>query len=174
MNTTTEDSRVRSIESQLFRYGSVLSAVLALGSLLYLRDLSAGFSRTPRIFPSVVIHVGIIAAIGLVVKEVIVHFVKPGLLASTDDDVLKHLTGATSVFTLPVRVKRLTIMGLWTALFFALGTLNVLLAVVICYAGAAYSLGIRDWKTLALSSVTLFAFVYVVFGLLIRIPLRLF
>lgn len=171
---TTDDPQSRSIESQLFRYGSVISAVLGLGILLYLRELSAAFSRTPRIFPSVVIHIGIVAAVGLVVKEVSTRLVKPDLLAATDDEVMEHLTGSTSTFTLSVRIKRLTIMGLWTALFFVLGTVNVLLAVVICYAGAAYSLGIRDRKTLILSTAALFTFAYVVFGLLIRIPLQLF
>lgn len=171
---TTDNLQSWSIESQLFRYGSVLSAVLTLGGLLYLRELSGAFGRTPRIFPSVVIHIGIVAALGLVVKEVSTRLVKPNLLTATDDEVMRHLTGSVSAFTLPVRVKRLAIMGLWTFLFFTLGTVNVLLAVIPCYAGAAYSLGVRDRKTLVLSTSALFAFVYVVFGLLIRVPLRLF
>ncbi|QCC48460.1 hypothetical protein DV707_12735 [Halobellus limi] len=174
MSSITGETRSQSVESQLFRYGSVLSAALALGVLLYLRELSTAFSRTPRIFPSVVIHIGIVAAVGLVVKEVITRLVKPDLLASTDDEVMRHLIGSASAFPLPVRVKRLVMMGLWTAVFFAFGTFNVLLAVVFCYVGAAYSLGVRDPKRLGLSTVTLFAFVYVVFGILIRIPLRLF
>ncbi|WP_144902123.1 hypothetical protein [Halobellus captivus] len=174
MSTTTDKRRSEAVESRLFRYGSVVSAIVSLGVLLYLRELSMAFSRTPRIFPSVVIHIGIVAAAGLVIKEVSTRLLKPDLLASTDDEVMKHLTGAASSFTLPERIKRLAMMGLWTAVFFALGSFNILLAVIPCYIGAAYSLGVRDRKTLLLSTVTLFAFVYVVFGILIRIPLRLF
>lgn len=172
--TTESTSENESIEERLFRVGSVLSAVLALAAFVYLYTVAETFSRTPRIFPMVVIQLGLVAAVALVVKEVVVRFVKPDLFDEGDDAVMEHLTGAGSLYALPDRVKRLGIVGAWTVVFFLVATVNVLAALVVSYVGAAYSLGIRDKRTLAASTITLFLFVYVVFVLLIRMPLDLF
>lgn len=163
-----------SVEHRLFKYGSFLSAVLALASFVYLYDVASGFSQTPRIFPMVVIQIGLVAAAALVIKEAISRFLKPDLFGAADDRILEHLTGSGSIYALPDRVKRLGIVGVWTVCFFLIATVNVLVALVVSYAGAAYSLGIRDKKTLVTSTAALFLFVYVVFVLLIRMPLDLF
>lgn len=172
--TTESNSDGEPIEERLFRYGSSLSAVLALVAFAYLYTVAQTFSRTPRIFPTVVITLGLVAAVALFVKEVVVRFVKPDLFTGGDDAVMEHLTGAESLFELPERLQRLGIIGAWTTVFFLVATVNVLAALIVSYVGAAYSLGIRDKKTLAASTLTLFLFVYVVFVLLIRMPLDLF
>lgn len=162
------------LEERLFRYGSVLSALLAFAAFIHLYTVASEFSKTPRIFPMVVILVGLVSAAALLIKEVIVRFLKPDLLTATDDAVMEHLSGAGSIYALPDRLKRLAIAGAWTAVFFLIATVNVLVALIVSYLGAAYSLGIRDKKTLAVSTATLFLFVFIVFVLLIRMPLDLF
>jgi len=95
------------IEAFLRDAGSILSAVAALAALVYMHGLATEFSETPRLFPLVTIRVGIPLAAALVVKEVLTRVWKPDLLAGADDEVMKHLIGEDSQFTLRKRAERL-------------------------------------------------------------------
>lgn len=162
------------IERRIIDIGSVASALFLLGALVYLHSLAMEFGDTPRIFPLIVIRAGIVIAALLVFKEVVTRFVKPDLFEPEDDEVTKHLTGERSQFSIPVRAKRLSVVALLVIGFFTVATVNVLLAIAVCYPATLYLLGTRDSKQIVVSSLLLLVFVYLVFVLFIQMPLDLF
>lgn len=172
-------SRIRKLdetelERRIIDVSSVASALFLFATLVYLHTLAVDFGETPRIFPLIIVRAGIVIAALLVFKEVITRFVKPGLFEADDDEVIKHLTGEKSQFPIPVRVKRLLVIGLLLVAFFGIATVNVLLSIAICYPATLYLLGLTDIRRITVGSVVLLAFVYLVFVLFIQMPLDLF
>ncbi|MGQ4556144.1 hypothetical protein [Halobellus sp. GM3] len=108
------------------------------------------------------------------IKEVVTTFYRPDLFGDVDDKVTEHLKGAESRFSVGERAKRLAITGVVTVGFFAIATLNVLAAVVVIYPAAVYALGVRDRRAIATSTALLVGFVYLVFVVIIEMPLDLF
>ena len=162
------------IEAFLVDAGSILSAVAALAGLVYMHGMATGFSQTPRLFPLVVIRAGIALAAALVLKELIVRVWKPDLIATSDDEVMKHLVGADSQFTIKKRIERLAALGAGTVLFFIVASLNLLLGIVVAYPFLLYALGVRDPKTVVGSTLLLFGFVYLIFVQIIGLPVDVF
>jgi len=160
-------------EDRIISVGSVLSAVVALGALLYLYTLAVDFGDTPSIFPVIVIRIGIAIAALLVLKELITQFVKPGIF-ERDDESKKHLTGEKSQFSASTRLSRLVIIGATIVAFFVLSNVNVLVAILVCYPASVYLLGVRDIKQILLGTAVVLTFVYLVFIVLIQMPLDLF
>lgn len=162
------------IETRILDIGSLVSAVVVFVTLLYLYTLTSEFGDTPGIFPATIISVGILVSATLVVKELVTRFIYPGVFTERQDEVTKHLTGSKSQFPVRTRVTRLASIGVVVVSFFVLATVNVLLALAICYPASIYLLGMKDRKTILLSTAALLAFVYVVFVLLVQMPLDLF
>jgi hypothetical protein len=162
------------IEAFLVDAGSILSAIAALAALVYMHEIATGFSETPRLFPLVILRVGIPLAAALVLKELLTRVWKPDLLADADDEVMKHLVGADSQFTIRKRLERLAALGAGTVLFFVVASLNLLLGLLVSYPFLLYALGIRDPKTVAGSTLLLFGFVYLIFVQIIGLPVDIF
>jgi len=161
-------------EAFLVDAGSIFSAIAALAALVYMHGIAMEFSETPRLFPLVIIRVGIPLAAALVVKELLTRLWKPDLLAGADDEVMKHLVGGDSQFTITKRVERLATLGAGTVLFFLVASLNLLLGIVVSYPFLLYALGVRDPKTLVTSTLLLFGFVYLIFVQIIGLPVGIF
>jgi len=162
------------IEAFLVDAGSILSAVAALAALVYMHEIAVGFSETPRLFPLAIIRLAIPLAAALVVKELLTRIWKPDLLAGADDEVMKHLVGGDSQFTIRKRAERLAVLGAGTVLFFLVASLHLLLGIVVSYPFLLYALGVRDPKTVVGSTLLLFGFVYLIFVLVIDLPVDIF
>lgn len=162
------------IERWVLDIAALAAAIVIFASLAYLYVITQEISPTPRLFPSIIIAVGLPVAALLVVKEAVTRFIKPDLFVSEPDEVLKHLTGERSRFSIKVRLVRLAVIGTMIVLFFGLAVVNVLVSIVVCYPLALLMLGERDPKRIGLSSLALIAFVFFVFILLIDMPLDLF
>jgi hypothetical protein len=162
------------IETRMFKLGSVVSAALATVVLGYLLAVSLQLGSTSRQFPVVVLTLGLGASTALLGKEILVQYWKPNLLASSNSKVMENLTGSQSQFSLPVRLKRLLIMGGWTGVFLLIASVDLLTATGVAYAGATYSLGVRDKKRIVGGTLLLLAFIYVIFILVIQMPIDMF
>ena len=162
------------IEALLVDAGSILTAVAALATLVYMHGIATEFSQTPRLFPLAVIRIGIPIAAALVVKEVLTRVWMPDLIADGDDEVMEHLRGGDSQFPIPTRIRRLAVLGAGTVVFFVVAGLNLLLGIVVSYPLLLYALGIRDPKTVLGSTLLLFAFVYLIFVQIIGLPVDVF
>lgn len=168
------DWKTEKIEASLVDAGSILSSVAALAALLYMHEIATEFSATPRLFPLAVIRIGIPIAAALVVKELLTRIWMPDLLADADDEVMEHLRGADSQFPIKKRIKRLTVLGAGTVVFFLVASLNLLLGLVVSHPLLLYALGIRDPKKLIGSMLLLFGFVYLIFVQIIGLPVDIF
>jgi hypothetical protein len=162
------------IEAFLIDAGSILASIAALAMLVYMHGMATALPETPRLFPLAIIRAGIVLAAALVVKELITRAWKPDLLTDADDEVMKHLVGAESQFTIKKRIKRLAALGTGTVLFFFAASLNLLLGIVVSYPVLLYLLGVRDVKTLVGSTLVLFGFVYIIFVQVIGLPVDVF
>ena len=161
-------------ERRVLSFGSIISAFVVLGGLLYLHAVAMDIGTTPRIFPLIVIRIGIVIAALLVLKELVTRVIMPNLLVPTEDEVTKHLTGEQSQFSIPVRAYRLLVVAAMIAAFFLLANVSVLVSILVCYPATVYALGVRDVKRIVLSTVVVVTFVFVVFVVIIQMPFDLF
>lgn len=143
---------------------------LALFAALY---VAAGqYEGTANDFPRIILVAGMLFAVLLVIKELLIEWLDYDFGA--ESGISEYLKGGDSQYPISDRLKRVGILGVWTALFFGLAALNFLLAITICYPGVVYSLGVRDRRVLIWGTIGIDVFVFVVFVWTLGIPLGVF
>lgn len=154
------------------RIGTIgVSGLLAvLFAALY--AIAGQYRGTADDFPRIILASGILFAILLIARELILKWSDYEFAVKTG--ISEYLKGGESRYTVSERVKRVGLLGAWTALFFVLAVVNFLLAITICYPGTMYSLGIRNRRVLVLSTIAVDVFVFVVFVWVLGIPLGVF
>lgn len=154
------------------RVGTIGSSglLIILFSILY--AVSGSYEGTANDFPRIILAAGILFAVLLIIREIVLEWTDYEF--GVDSGISEYLRGGESQYSPQKRAKRVGVLAVWTAVFFALATLNFILAITVCYPGMLYSLGIRDRKVLIGGTIVIDIFIFIVFVWALGIPLGVF
>lgn len=165
--------RINTEQLDLERTVSISFTAISLLLFVWFYDMARGFSGRASELPTLIFQVGIVISSLLLFFQTIVPKYFPRL-QSGGSDRAEYLKGGESRFTFRQRLIRFGVFVAGVVVFFAIASWNFLAAMVVTYPGMVYSLDVRDPKTLIASTVVLVSFVYVVFILVLEIPLGVF
>jgi hypothetical protein len=134
--------------------------------------IAGQYQGTADDFPGFILLAGIILSCLLIVRELILKWSDYDFAVETG--ISEYLKGGESQYTITERLKRVSLLGIWTAFFFVLATVNFILAITICYPGTMYTLGVHNYRTLVVSTIAIDLFVFIVFVWVLGIPLGVF
>lgn len=154
------------------RIGTVGFSGLLIITFAILYTLARQYQGNASDFPKIILAAGILFAILLIVKELVLEWTDYDF--NIESGISEYLKGGESQYTSREQIKRNSILLLGIAVFFLLATLNFIIAIIITYPGMLYFLGIRDRRTLIGSTVAISVFVFVMFVLILGIPLGVF
>ncbi|MFC7216098.1 tripartite tricarboxylate transporter TctB family protein [Saliphagus sp. GCM10025334] len=159
---------------ELERYASLFAVVVFLGLFAYLHSLAVDYPRRGGQFPVLVLRAGIFFCIAYLVYQTIVLQLYPSLKRDENGGMGEYLKGSKSQFDVAIRFKRGIILLTGIIAFYAIGTVNLVLAVFVCYTAIMLALGKRDPKLVIGSAGGLSIFVYLVFVIILDVPLEVF
>lgn len=148
----------------------VSGLLLILFAALYM--FTGKYKGTANDFPRIILIAGMLFAVLLIGRELLLEWVDYDF--GVESGISEYLKGGDSQYPLADQLKRVGIVGVWTALFFGLAALNFLLAITVCYPGMMYSLGIRNRQVVIWSTLGIDVFVFIVFVWVLGIPLGVF
>lgn len=167
IESTATRVRSYSVEALIIKAGSICATLGFFAFFFVMYRTAQGYSRTPRLFPSVVLAVGMCLTLGILFRTALDWKFPDFIGTAEESSATKYLKGVESEFSLTDRAKRLSLTGVWIALFFVIARFDVLLGLAVGYIGMMYSLGIRSYKVLGVSTIMLLIFVVIVFLLLV-------
>lgn len=144
--------------------------LIALFGVLFI--IAGQYGGTADDFPRIILGTGMLFAAFLIIRELSLEWTD--FEFGVETGISEYLRGGESHYSLAEQAKRVGILVVWTVAFFALASLNFLLAITVYFPGTMYSLGIRNRRVLVGSTVAIDVFVFVVFFWVLGIPLGVF